>query len=943
MGRVLVANSAATGIDLSLPLPDELSGCVVAKLKQEVDRHWWVDANESVKLANLIIQIGAVRQDKGQMALGKMALGDSLKLLGKIEEAWASLEEAGQSFLAVQDEVGWARTCIGRLPISVELGYLARALADAQQAREIFLRHGEDERIMRLLLNTAAVYNMLGQHSRALRLFHEALDLANAIGVAGEGHLSQIFNCIGYAYNYLGDFRQAQTYYERAYTKFVEHDEVSGAAVAELNLAYIAQGQGHYRRALRLLHQVLDRVGDKLPVEAALAKRDMVECYLLLNRHREARDLAAQVIEEYRALDAPYETARTLLILATTEAELANFAAARVALDEAKPIFTRLNAASWVAMTQLRSGQVALHQQEYRHALQEAEAAALGLAAGKQLAYHAQALLLQGQALYHLGDNLDAASATSREALRIAQQHSLSELRYSAHLLLGRIAEQQGRTRRAIRRYYAATATVARVQRNLTITLRPSFLEDKSEALRDLIRLQLQQGRTAGAFEALEQAKSQVLFNYLANRERLAWPREDDRIQGLIEELNRLREEHQWFYRQMQAGVNEDSDERAAQLDPQQVRSELAARERRMRALSERLYLYAEDRFVEYGPRLTLADVQATLDASTALVEFYSDGQGWWAFVVDQHQLEVTALPVTVDEVNYLLDQFQFNIDCALKVAPDSTVARNLANIARRISVRLYEALLAPLPGLAAYARLVIVPYSALHYLPFHALYTGQGYLVQRQEVVIQPSAGSHTRKPVARDGSPLILAHSWEQRLPQTQAEADTVQRLIGGETYAEAAAERGLLRRQPGKILHIAAHGEHRIDQPDFSYIQLADGQLMTDDLLQQDLSYELVTLSACETGRARVAPGDELVGIGRGFLYAGAGALLSSLWKIPDTTAAELMTAFYSHLMQGASKAAALRDAQCQMLDQQALLHPAFWGAFQLVGDARPLSST
>ena len=138
-----------------------------------------------------------------------------------------------------------------------------------------------------------------------------------------------------------------------------------------------------------------------------------------------------------------------------------------------------------------------------------------------------------------------------------------------------------------------------------------------------------------------------------------------------------------------------------------------------------------------------------------------------------------------------------------------------------------------------------------------------------------------------------------------------------------------------------HRAQRGGDRLDQPDLSYLQLADGQLYADDLLQQDLSYELVTLSACETGRANVASDDELIGLGRGFLYAGAGALILSLWQVADATTVRLMERVYRALQAGAPKATALREAQRAILAEADPLHPAFWGAFQLVGDARPLS--
>jgi CHAT domain-containing protein len=176
---------------------------------------------------------------------------------------------------------------------------------------------------------------------------------------------------------------------------------------------------------------------------------------------------------------------------------------------------------------------------------------------------------------------------------------------------------------------------------------------------------------------------------------------------------------------------------------------------------------------------------------------------------------------------------------------------------------------------------------------------------------------------------------------LPQTRVEAQHVHRIFGGEIWYEKDARRSVLQAEPTQILHIAAHGEHRPDNPDLSFIQLSDGQLYTDDLLQHDLSYELVVLSACETGRVNVAPGDELIGLGRGFLYAGTGALIVSMWRVADDIVVELMAALYDALRQGLSKAAALRRAQLTVRDAHPHIHPAFWGAFQLIGDASPIS--
>jgi CHAT domain-containing protein len=297
-----------------------------------------------------------------------------------------------------------------------------------------------------------------------------------------------------------------------------------------------------------------------------------------------------------------------------------------------------------------------------------------------------------------------------------------------------------------------------------------------------------------------------------------------------------------------------------------------------------------------------------------------------------------------VADISRMVQQLQLNVTAALALPLRAPLMRGLTNVAQRILERLYTALLAPLDdAIQKRRRLVIVPYGVLHYLPFHLLRGDGCYLIERHEVVILPAAALLTRRGPARPPGALVLAHSWNGRLPHTVREAELVQRLVGGVICQEQDARRCVLDMEPTQILHIAAHGEYRLDQPDLSYIQLDDGQLYTDDLLQHDLGYELVTLSACETGRANVAPGDELIGLGRGFLYAGAGALVTSLWSVPDDAAAALMEQLYRRLNTGESKDAALRSAQLAALEAAPHLHPAFWGAFQLIGDPRPLTRT
>ena len=123
----------------------------------------------------------------------------------------------------------------------------------------------------------------------------------------------------------------------------------------------------------------------------------------------------------------------------------------------------------------------------------------------------------------------------------------------------------------------------------------------------------------------------------------------------------------------------------------------------------------------------------------------------------------------------------------------------------------------------------------------------------------------------------------------------------------------------------MHIATHGMFRRDNPMFSSIRLGDGPLSVYDLYELRLSAELVTLSGCGTGLSVVVGGDEQLGLVRGLLYAGARAVLLTLWDAYDSSTADFMKSVLrapaGRLEQGArgagSDAGASRAAPASVL--------------------------
>src|SRR5262249_13009704 len=120
----------------------------------------------------------------------------------------------------------------------------------------------------------------------------------------------------------------------------------------------------------------------------------------------------------------------------------------------------------------------------------------------------------------------------------------------------------------------------------------------------------------------------------------------------------------------------------------------------------------------------------------------------------------------------------------------------------------------------------------------------------------------------------------------------------LPGSQLFLGEAANHQVLAGAPDscRVIHIATHGSFRPDNPMFSGIRLADGYLHLYELFQMRLPVELLALSGCATGLNVVAGGDELLGLVRGALYAGAKSLLLTLWDVNDKSTSEFMQSFY-----------------------------------------------
>jgi CHAT domain-containing protein/tetratricopeptide (TPR) repeat protein len=210
-------------------------------------------------------------------------------------------------------------------------------------------------------------------------------------------------------------------------------------------------------------------------------------------------------------------------------------------------------------------------------------------------------------------------------------------------------------------------------------------------------------------------------------------------------------------------------------------------------------------------------------------------------------------------------------------------------------------------------------------------------------------ASGSATRLATLKDAGGISFP-----RLPSTRQEAEAIVTLIPEDARAVAtdfAANRTLVMGSElarYRIIHIATHSVVNSQHPELSGIVLSmvnergreeDGFVQLHDIYSLKLSADLVVLSACNTALGKEVRGEGLIGLTRGFMYAGASSVVASLWKVDDSATAELMTHFYKAMFEdNLPPAAALRSAKEAMWRQKHWRSPHYWSAFVLQGEYR-----
>jgi tetratricopeptide (TPR) repeat protein len=209
-----------------------------------------------------------------------------------------------------------------------------------------------------------------------------------------------------------------------------------------------------------------------------------------------------------------------------------------------------------------------------------------------------------------------------------------------------------------------------------------------------------------------------------------------------------------------------------------------------------------------------------------------------------------------------------------------------------------------------ARAPLVVVPTGALHALPWSGLPS-----CTTRAISVSPSAALwHRAATTPSAEGRTVLAYGPALRHAEVEvaavARVHPAARRLGGEHASVAAVLAAL---DGAAVAHLATHGRFRSDNPMFSELQLADGPLTIYDLETLPAAPRLIVLAACDSARAHVASGDELIGLSAALLGLGTTALIATVVPVPDDASRVLMTQFHRHLAEGCNPASALANAR------------------------------
>jgi tetratricopeptide (TPR) repeat protein len=822
----------------------------------------------------------AASTDPAERSVAERGRGLAVKELGDVVAATRHLRHA----VTLAERAG-SRTRAGQARMSLAVllsdrGQSARALIELDTA--FTLVSGADR--ARVLAQRGLVLDRLGRSTEALASYRRALPLLRRAGDT-RFEAGALLNRGTYA-AHRGDLRAAEADLRACARVARAADLHLMEAVAHANLGFVALRVGDIPRALAAADTAESVYGSE-SWRTPTVWSDRGQALLAARLADDARREFARAIVRLEEVGVAADAAETQLFLARAALEAGDTAGSLEAASAAKAALRRQRRTGWAVLADHVAVRARWDAGDRSAALlRDARRCATKAAAAgwPEAALHSR--IVAARVL--LAQNRRREAARELDAARPARRRGPADVRaaaWHAEALL-RLAHDDRRGA------FAAIRSGLRIVDDHAASMGATDLRVHASGLgRELaelgFQLAIQRGTARDVLRWAERYRSSVL------RRRPVRPPDDRELAAQLAELRRV--------------TAEISEARAAGRGTDALRAEQVRLEQTIRSRSRHAAGTNDARVAAVDVR----ELAGALD-DRVLVEYVLRSGQIHAVTVADGKVRLWPLG-DYDEVLHEQESLRFSMHRLARRhgAPASLEAAWLG--VKHAAARLDDVLLGPLRDVVRDRELVLVPTMALHALPWTMLPS-----LATRPVSVAPSAGlwlranAHRPRRWRAPGPVLVAGPALEHAHPEV---AELTARYRGSRVLVEeaATAEAVLGAMDGAELVHVAAHGRFRGDNPQFSCLELADGPLTVYDLERLRRAPRRLVLSACDSALSAVHPGDELMGLAAAVFALGTSTLIASVTPVPDDETRTLMVDLHERLAAGTPPARALAEAQ------------------------------
>ncbi|MGJ3251930.1 MAG: CHAT domain-containing protein [Elainellaceae cyanobacterium] len=862
--------------------------------------------------------------------------GDYQQALGMLQQALVIYRETG-------NHRGEGLTLRALGAISNRIHQYSQALEYYQQALDVFSELGDRLSESTVLNRMGLIYDNLNQYQQALASYQQALDISSEISIReafpqeSRSEQSNAFNNIAAVYFDLGQYQEALNYFQQALVVDIELGDRRGESTILNNIGAVYDNLGQYQQALASYQQALAIASEiEYPSGEGTALTNIGLVYANLGQYQQALNSHQQALTIFTEIGNLQGEGSALTNIGAAYRHLDQYQQALDAHRCALTIFTEINDRQGQGFAFNNIGSLYDNLGQYEQALDSYHQALLILAElGNR---RGEGVTLHGIGLAH--QNL----GQYEQALEYYQQSitisiEIGDRRGEGSTLhnIGAVYLETGRYADAEQTLFEALAVLESLRdEDLDDVDKVALFETQLNIYELLQQTLTTQGNNEIALEIAERGRARIMVELLTEQA-------SDRLsQEIFSDVPTV-EEIQHIAQQQNATLVNYSLINSGVGDPA-------------------LYIWVvqPDGTIDFV-EVPLSDTETHTPFRNPIAQL--DG----AFYRGISRPDVSS-PLVADLRSALGTDRGIEL-----VRTDDAETTNRLQEFHHLLIDPIAHLLPTDPN----EKVVFIPQGSLFLIPFAALQDDNGtYLIERHTILTAPSIQvlgltQDIQASLSRDrvqfsdltteemlivGNPT-MPEAWNpdnsemeqlSPLPGAEREANAIARFLNTHSLTGDAATETQIRQQiqTARLIHLATHGLLQYGIPQESGVRdipgaiaLApgsrdDGLLTSAEILTLDLNAELVVLSACDTGRGDIR-GDGVIGLSRSLITAGVPSIVVSLWQVPDTPTANLMTEFYRQLQQSPDRAEALRQAM--LITMQDHPHPINWAGFTLIGQA------